>query len=466
MSIPWTPKPAQIDAVMHICAHPGAGVLAKPGKGKTSVSYAAFTVLKENGAIDHMLVVAPLRPCYKTWPAERDKWTDFGALSCRVIHGKTKVLGAFKKDVDVFVINYEGLSWFAANMPKGWLDRVMIVIDESTKCKNHRAKRTEILQEMCKLAPRKVILTGTPRPKHLEDLFSQIRLLDNGNRLEKFVTRFRMKYFDEDPQSTKSGKTYSLWIPKEGAYDAVLNKIDDICITLNYERGEMPELIENPIVVDLPASVRAAYEELEREFIVRTKGGDITAANAGVVGMKLRQIVGGGVYSEDDVVEFETNKLEALRDLIEEQAGEPLLVAVGFIHEVERIRAYLGSEFGELPYLGGGVSTANSNRIIDAWNAGEVPVLLAHPTSVAHGLNLQAGGSSVCWYSLTWNAEEFEQFNGRVWRQGQKADAVTVHCLVAERTIDERVLEVLHAKMAAQEKMFNRLGKSDDKAKR
>lgn len=460
MSIPYTPKEYQLHAIEHLCANPGAGLFAKPGMGKTSSTLAAFTVLKEAGAVTSMLVVAPLRPVHKVWPAEIQKWADFNGLTFEILHGKDKA-AASRRPADVYLINYEGLKWLVGytNSEGVWVPGNgipasvdMLVLDESTKIKAHKAQRTKIATDLSRQMKRTVILTGTPAPNSIMDLFAQIRALDGGKRLGQFITKFRRAYCFEEPQ--RGG--YSKWTVKPGAVKAIVEKVEDICYTLDYEGHlEMPELVINTIAVDLPKSARNTYEELADKFYAQINGDTVSAKNAAVVGMKLRQIVGGGVYTEEGSTEFETNKLEALRDLIEEQAGAPLIIAVGFKHEVDRIRSYL--EDSSIPYLGGGVSTKESNRIIDDWNAGNIPVLLAHPTSVAHGLNLQAGGNSVCWYTLTWNLEEHIQLNGRVWRQGQPANVVTIHYIVAEDTIDERVLEVLTTKDTNQKNLISAL---------
>lgn len=449
----YQPHAYQLDAIKHICANPGAGLFLDPGMGKTSSTLAAFTVLRDSGVVHAALVVAPLRPVHKVWPAEVAKWDDFNGLRVSVLHGPNKA-ALLRMPADLYVINYEGLKWLETQLgPKLPFD--MLIIDESTKIKSPKAIRTKILDALKGRVQRVVILTGTPAPKNVQDLFTQIRMLDGGERLGKFITHFRRKYFDEFPQYGG----YSEWVLRDGAREAIEDRIADICMTLqSTDHLAMPEMRENTINVDVPDDVWAAYRELESQFITQLNDGTVTAANAAVAAGKLRQIVGGGVYAgegQSDVIEFETNKLDALVDLVEEQSGQPLLVAVGFLHEVERIRKALGDE--TIPYLGGGVTTKRSNEIIDRWNAGEYPVLLAHPTSVAHGLNLQAGGHAVCWYTLTWNLEEFIQFNGRVWRQGQQSPFVVIHYLVAEGTIDEHVLDVLRSKAKNQNALIDGL---------
>ena len=448
----YEPRDYQLTAIEHLCANAGAALFLDPGMGKTSSTLAAYTVLQEAGAVRTMLVIAPLRPCYRVWPEEIRKWNDFHGLTYEILHGSKKD-AAIARKADVYIVNYEGLKWLVEKHPEFQPD--MVVLDESTKIKNHRAIRSVNATALALKAKRAVLLTGTPAPNSMLDLFAQIRALDGGERLGRYITHFRRQYFDEDPQ--RGG--YSLYTLKDGADDEIRAKIKDICLTLSSTgRLKMPNLIENVITVGMPASTRDLYEQFAKEFYAQLSRGDVTAANAAVVGMKLRQIVGGGVYTEGGAEDFATDKIEALVDLVEEQQGQPVLVAVGFQHEVERIRAALADVVpGEIPYLGGGMTTKYANDVIDSWNRGELPVVLAHPTSVAHGLNLQAGGHTVVWYTLTWNLEEHIQFNARVWRQGQTSPHVVINYLVAEDTIDERVLEVLRSKDTNQKSLLKAL---------
>lgn len=449
---PWTPHDYQMRALTSMVSLPGFGLFAHPGLGKTSTALAAYSVLKENGAARGMLVVAPLRPCYKVWPSEIAKWADFRGLSCTVLHGSKKEDRLKGPQCDVYVINYEGLAWLEGQLGKmkDWPFDVLC-LDESTKIKNTQTVRFKTMKRLRNRFSHIWALTGTPAPNGIENLFGQIFMLDGGERLGQFVTYFRREYFIEDRQNGG----YSLWFPRPDTQDRVQAKIADITLALRAEDYlTMPKRIENRIEVDLPADALRVYKGVEDEFFAELGSGVVTAANAAAKGMKLRQITGGAVYGTEGAAGLHDAKLEALADLIEEQEGQPLLIAVQFQHEVERIRAYLKDK--NIPYLGGGVSIANSNRIVDDWNAGKIPVLLAHPTSVAHGLNLQAGGNAVCWFNLTWNLEEFDQFNARVYRQGQ-TKPVTFHYIVARDTIDDNVLTALRAKDRTQKALMQAL---------
>lgn len=448
----WTPHEYQMTALQGMVSQPGFGMFAEPGLGKTSTTLAAFSVLKDNGAAKAMLVVAPLRPCYKVWPAEVAKWADFAGLSYTILHGDKKLDRLNGPQKDLYIINYEGLQWLEKNLGKS-MPFDVLCLDESTKIKNTQTVRFKVMKRLRDRFSRVWALTGTPAPNGIENLFGQIFMLDGGKRLGRYVTHFRREYFVE--QRMYGG--YSLWFPRPDTQARVQAQIADITLALRAEDYlKMPRKIENRIEVDLPASALRVYKGIEDEFFAELSSGVVTAANAAAKGMKLRQITGGAVYGTEGAQGLHDAKLEALADLIEEQEGQPLLVAVQFQHEVERIRKYLGDD--TIPYLGGGVSINDSNRIVDDWNAGKLPVLLAHPTSVAHGLNLQAGGNAVCWYSLTWNLEEFDQFNARVYRQGQ-TKPVTFHYIIANDTIDDNVLTALRAKDRTQKALMQSLKK-------
>jgi SNF2 family DNA or RNA helicase len=446
----FQPHEYQMKGIKHLVSRPGAALFFDPGMGKTSTTLAAFSVLQDAGHAKGMLVVAPLRPTYRVWPTEVLKWADFNGLRVEILHGPKKA-DALRREADIYVINYEGLAWLEEQAKKlKTLPFDVLCLDESTKIKNTQTQRYKTLRRMRSHFNRFWMLTGTPAPNGLQDLFGQVFMLDGGQRLGKFVTHFRREFFIEYPQ--RGG--YSLWEPRATARGEIEARLADVAMTLKAEDYlKMPRLMENVIEVELPSSAMKVYNRLENDYIAELNSGTVTAANAAAKGMKLRQIASGGVYGTEGAEGVHTAKLDALVDLIEEQEGQPLLVAVAFQHEVDAIRKALGVD---VPYLGGGVSITQSNAIVDEWNAGKHPVLLAHPTSVAHGLNLQAGGNAVCWFSLTWNLEEFEQFNRRVYRQGQ-TKPVVLHYIMAVDTIDADVLEKLRAKEKVQTALMNSL---------
>lgn len=451
MSIAWTPSDDQLKAVQGMVGAPSFGALAKPGFGKTSTTLAAYSVLKDAGEARAVLVVAPLRPTYLVWPAEVSKWLDFENLSVEILHGKDKN-EALRRKADLYCINYDGLPWLERELAQlkkegREIPFDVLCLDESTKIKNTNTQRYKTLKRLRLLFKRCWILTGTPAPNGIQDLFGQIFMLDLGQRLGRFITHFRRQYFHEYPQ--RGG--YSLWEPRRGADKEIMQKISDIVVT--FDAPPKTELTKNIIEVQLSPAAMRIYRELEDDFYAEVADGAVTAANAAAKSVKLRQITGGGVYGTAGMADVDSAKIDALLDLIEEQAGNPLLVAVAFKHEVERISKAMGYE---VPYLGGGISPKESARLEAEWNAGKIPVLLAHPDSMALGLNLQDGGHTFCWFSLTWKAQEYEQSMDRIWRQGQKK-GVVVHYLIAKDTIDARVLAALDGKTSIQNAIMSGL---------
>ncbi len=452
----WQPHDYQIKAVQHALYNAGAALFLEPGLGKTSVSLATVAVLKQEKMTRGTLIVAPLRVCYSVWPREVGKWTDFAGMSVGILHGKDKGKVLAQKH-DLYVINPEGLEWLARELAArtDWpFDN--LIIDESTKFKNTATVRFKTMKALLPKFKRRLLLTGTPAPNAIADLFGQVYIVDNGQRLGRFITHFRKTYFDEH----RHYMGFSEWLPRPDTADRVRAQIEDVCLYMSAEDYlTMPRRTDNVIPVELPASVRKAYNALERAFVAEISDGvKVNAAHAAAAGMKLRQIVGGGVYAMDgEAAHMHDAKLDALEDLIEEASGQPVLVAVGFKHEAVRIQKMLADKFKiAAPYIGGGISAKDSDRIAAEWNEGKHPVLLAHPTSVAHGLNLQAGGSTVVWFTLTWSLEEYDQFNRRVYRQGQEKPVI-IHHLIATNTIDETVYEALQAKDTAQSGFLNAL---------
>jgi SNF2 family DNA or RNA helicase len=438
---PWTPRHYQLHAAERMVTNNAAGLLLAPGLGKTSTTLAALAALKASGQMKAALVITPLRPLYDVWPAEREKWSDFALLRMQILHGPKKER-ALATEADVYLINPEGLPWLL-QARRGRLPFDVLVVDESTKFKNPASDRFKRLRGVLDKFRRRYILTGTPHPNGVQDLWAQVFLLDGGQRLGAYITHFRRRYMIDTAPPHAS---YQQWLPVVGAEEEIRKKIEDICLVLRAEDYlDMPELITNDIRVQLPPAARTTYDDLHRHFIAELAGGVVTAANAAAKTTKLRQVANGFVYDDRGATEeVHTRKLEALVELIDEQQGDPLLVAVAFLSEAERLGRLLGA-----PYIGGGVPAARVTELIKLWNDGKIPVLLAHPSSVAHGLNLQAGGRAVCWYGLTYNREEYDQFVARVYRQGQTR-GVVVHRIIATDTIDEAIVQSLASKDASQ----------------
>lgn len=452
----WQPHKYQINAAQHALYNAGAALFLEPGLGKTAISLAVCKVLAKEKLIAGTLVVAPLRVCYSVWPREVAKWADFKGMSVGILHGPRKASVLAEKH-DVYVINPEGLTWLAGALGKRdvWpFDN--LILDESTKFKHTGTQRFKTLKLMLPKFKRRLLLTGTPAANNIADLFGQVFVIDNGARLGKFITHFRREFFDEH----RHYMGFSEWMPRKDTAERIKNRIQDVCLYMSAEDHlSMPKRIDNRIEVELPEAVRSIYNRVERDYFVELDKGSVNAAHAAAVQMKLRQVVGGAVYTDNGVEALHDAKLDALEDLIEEASGQPVLVAVNFKHEAERIQKMLKAKFNlDAPYLGGGISAAKSDAIAYEWNEGKLPVLLAHPTSVAHGLNLQAGGHTVVWFTLTWSLEEYDQFNRRVYRQGQQ-NAVIIHHIIAANTVDEDVYEALQSKDRNQRGLLEHLKK-------
>lgn len=461
----YDPLGYQQNAIAKMCGNMGSAMFLDPGMGKTSIALAAHCVLQHHKAIEATLVVAPIRPMYLTWPAEVAKWDQFRHLKVSIIHGTpVERIKAMRAEADVYIINPEMIDWLVdscGSLSMFGVQPGMLVVDESTRFKNGRSKRFQALKALLPYFPRAHILTGTPAPQSIEDLFAQMQIVDGGERLGRYITHFRKQFMESESIRIGGGRTVEKWYPKPGSDIRVAERIADVSLRLQAEDYlKMPDIRYNNIRVELPKHVRKTYESLSSDLVAKTRdGATLTAVTAAAAVMKLRQIVNGWAYNEDGSVPVHNNKISALCDLVEEQQGTPLLVGVAFVHEVEAIRTALRTVLPEgtpVPYLGGGVSTKAADQIVADWNAGKLPVLLAHPTSVAHGLNLQAGGHCVCWFGLTWSLEEHIQFNGRVYRQGQ-TKPVVIHYLVAADTVDEDIAKALASKGDVQASILNRL---------
>jgi len=451
---PWIPHDYQKRGLKFMVEQACAGIFWDPGLGKSSVSFAAFKVLRAKNYVNRMLVIAPLRPCYSVWPQEAEKWKEFSDLKVAVLHGPHKLERLKDPTVDVHVINPEGLEWLfktaSRASPTDEWPWGMLVVDESTRFKHTRTKRFKTLKPWLKMFRRRYILTGTPAPNGLLDLFGQVFLLDGGHALGQFITHYKATYFDNPD---KQGWT---WVPRHGAQQEIYKKLEPLVMRMSAEDYlKMPSLLTNEIVVELPPAARRVYDQMENLMVAQIGAKTITAANAAAVAGKCRQVAGGGVYSgvEGRVWEpIHEAKVDALEELVEELQGQPLLVAYEFDHERERLQ----TRFPGTPYIGGGVSVNDFRRIEQAWNRGELPLLFAQPQSVAHGLNLFSGGHHIAFFTTTWNLEDHDQFIRRVYRQGQDKP-VTVHYINAKDTIDEMVVKLLAKKDRTQKALLNAL---------
>ncbi|WP_045905924.1 SNF2-related protein [Clostridium botulinum] len=435
---PWS---YQEYAINHIINNPAAGLFLDMGMGKTISTLTAIDNLLFLGDINKILVIAPLRVAEDTWSTEVDKWDHIKHLRVSKILGtKKQRREALMKDADIYVTNRENIDWLVNECFSSWLWD-MVVIDELSSFKSSKAKRFRALKKVRPYFKRMVGLTGTPAPNSLIDLWPQIYLLDGGKRLGRTITGYRQQYFN--PGRRNQYVVYN-WELKDGAEEQIHKKIGDICISMMAKDYlDIPERIDNIIDINLPKNAINKYKQLEKDLVLELGEDDITAANAAVLTNKLLQISNGAIYSEDkSVVEIHEEKLKALLDIIEVANGKPVLVFYSFKHDFDRIVNFLKSK--KLNAIG-----LEDSKDIKKWNNGEIPILLVHPASAGHGLNLQYGGNIIVWFGLTWSLELYQQANARLHRQGQK-ESVIIHHLVSKNTVDEDVIKALGNKEVSQ----------------
>lgn len=401
-------------------------------------------------AVSKPLVIAPLRVARDTWPTEVEKWDHLKDMDVSVIVGDQKArIAAVNQNAMIYVINRENIKWLVEYYEKNGLrwDFDCIVIDELSSFKNYQSQRFKWLRKVRPFVRRWIGLTGTPTSNGLMDLWAEIGILDGGERLGRFIGRYRECYFKAGSMNPGTGIVYS-YVPRPGAEEQIYQKISDITISMKaVDHLNMPECIPVNHPVQMSAAERKLYDQLKTDLIIPLEDGDIDAANAAALTGKLLQMANGAVYDENGESRvLHSRKLEMLEDLIEAANGQPVLVAYWFKHDHERIVNHLTG-------LGYAPREMKSSEDIRDWNAGKVQVALIHPASAGHGLNIQAGGHILIWYGLTWSLELYQQTNARLWRQGQK-DTVTIHHIVTENTVDEDVLKALAAKDVTQEKLI------------
>ena len=441
----WTPHPYQKKGIELLIGQGSGGLLLDPGLGKTSISLAAFSILKEQGLVNRMLVIAPLRPCYAVWPREIDKWEEFSDLRWTVVHGPQKDK-RIHDDADIFIINPEGMLWLLKDRTR--LEAVgadVLCVDESTKFKNSTTHRFKALRKVVAEFPRRWILTGTMVPNGIMDMFGQIYMLDLGSSLGQYITHFKNKYFVQIPWDEYN------WQEKEGAFDAVTALIAPLTLRMKAEDHlDMPELITTAIDIELPEKIRKMYDDIETEFIHQLEYGEIVAANAAAAGTKCRQIANGAVYTDHPAwMHLHNEKMTALVDLVEQLGPTPLIVAYEYEHDRQRIK----EKFPDAICVTG-LSAKQYQDVEDRFNRGEILMLIGHPASMGHGLNLQGACHHMVWFGITWNFEYYDQCIRRIYRQGQKADRVFIYHIIATETKDEDVAEVLLAKGKTQDMLY------------
>ena len=433
----YNPHEYQRQATQFIEQRDESALFLEMGLGKTVITLTAIRNLFDDFAVDRVLIVAPLRVARDTWPAELRKWDHLAGLTYSVAVGsRAEREAALAADADIYIINRENLPWLVQNVRRWPFD--MVVLDELSSFKNHKAKRFRALKARRKNIRRIVGLTGTPAPNGLLDLWAQYRLLDQGERLGRFITHYRDQYFIPDQHNQH--QIFS-WKPREGAEDEIYGLIGDMTMSLKtVDHLQLPPVTSTRVMVSMSDRERTVYERLKRDMVVSLDGEVIDASNAATLSGKLLQLASGAIYTPDhDVVSVHDRKLDALEDLIEQANGQPVLVAYWYKHDAERIMERIPSAVD--------LKTRDDMR---AWNDGRIPVALIHPASAGHGLNLQSGGHLLIWFSLTWSLELYEQTNARLHRQGQQMPVSIMH-IVTAGTVDEAVLRALDGKHVTQD---------------
>lgn len=480
--VPWTPEPYQIEGVKFLLEHACAALLLDPGWRKTSMVLAAFKMLKKAGHVDRMLVVAPPRVCKGVWPAEVAKWSDFAGLKTVWLHGlkKEHLLDA---EADIFLVNFEGLEWLfnvtKTKSPKTGkvsikvnLDRFkklrvgMLAVDEISKLRKATSQRSRIIAEVRNKFDRIVGMTGSPTPRSLMDLFGVMLVVDGGYSLGSYITHYRNAYF------YPSGYGGFDWQLAPGSKEKIYERIAPFAFRPDASATiKLPQLVTNPVWIELPEEARGVYDELEEEFITLLLGPNgvenaIIANNAGSAYVKCCQVANGGLYLNRAIdaegklkrgtrewLDLHDEKTQAVVDLVEELSGKPALIVYDTAHDLARLQTALGKDF---PHIGGGVTMSKGDKLVEAWNKGHLPGLLVHPASVAHGLNMQEGDAQhVIHHSITSDFELYDQIIRRLLRSGNRASHVFSHLIAAKDTVDEAKVKSLRKKDAQQQDLLS-----------
>lgn len=441
----------QSRAIGWVETHPRCLLFLDMGLGKSVVTLTAVMRLILHGEVERVLVVAPKKVAESTWSTEAEKWDHLSGLRVRVVAGTPKRRREeLEKEGDVWVTGRDSVVWLEEEMRRMKRGFDMVVIDELTSFKNHRSLRFKAMRRLLPSAQRVVGLTGTPTPNGLGDLWGQVYCIDGGERLGRFVTHYRKRWFN----CVEHNNIIIRMTPKAGAEEEIMELISDIALTMCAEDWlRLPAMLEEDVPVALPESVARGYRKFERDKVaevLREAGGDVravTAASAAALTGKLAQYANGAIYTDDgSVAKIHDEKLQALGEILEADES-PLLCFYQYTHDLDRIMSRFAA-LNPRHYQGA--------LDLEDWNAGKIRLLLAHPASTAFGLNMQAGGHRIVWFSTGWNLELYQQANARLHRQGQQRP-VTVQRLIARGTVDERMAEALSNKGISQTELLIRL---------
>ena len=446
----YVPHAYQQRATQFIVDNRYCALFLDMGLGKTVATLTALRILKEDYCeVRKVLVIAPKSVARNTWTSESHKWDHLKGLKVSVVMGTPKKRKkALDEEADIYVVNRDNVKWLVdycdLELVRWPFDTV--VVDESSSFKNPQSRRYKALRRMRWKMGRVVLLTGTPSPNGLMDLWSQIELLDLGKRLGRTLTMYRQEYFRP---GRHNGHIVYEWIPKPGARERITEKISDICLSMQAgDYLEMPDLIRAGMDIALGEDEMKAYRDFEKEQLMEVDETQIEAVTAAALTNKLLQFSGGAIYDSDsEWHRVGESKMEALESIVE-ATEEPVLVYYAYQHELERIKTAF-ADYNPVHFRG-------EPSVLQAWNRGEIRLLLCHPASVAYGLNMQEGGRIIVWYSPTWNLELYQQANARLYRQGQDKPVLLYH-IVAVSTMDERVMDALEGKGDCQTALLRRI---------
>lgn len=452
LAITFQPHSYQKHAIDKVIENEKYGLFLDMGLGKTVSTLTAFSELQLLDT-EKMLVIAPLNVAKDTWADEISKWEHLKHLRVSKILGTPKQrLAELNKDADIYITNKENTKWLCEQYKKDWpFD--MVVIDELSTFKNPSSQRFKAIKKKLPLVKRFVGLTGTPSPNSLLDLWAQVYLIDRGERLETAFSRYRERYFRATHQV--SDHVYN-WELREGSEDLIYKQIEDIALSMKAsDYLDMPERIDTKQVVTLSNKERKLYDELEKYYILEDEtDGTVVAQSGASLSQKLLQLSNGAVYTDDEDVRYiHDRKLDKLEEIIEEAQGQPILLFYNFRHDRDRIL----ERFDD-------VITLDDSNYKAKWNSGKAKILLAHPASAGHGLNLQQGGHIIVWFGLTWSLELYQQANARLYRQGQEHTTI-IHHIMTDNTIDQRVYKALQNKELTQDELMKAIKARIDKYK-
>ncbi|MCH4013830.1 MAG: DEAD/DEAH box helicase [Solobacterium sp.] len=438
--------------VKFIEEHPEALLILEMGLGKTIISLTAIEdLMHDSFEVQKTLVIAPLRVARDVWPQEKDLWSHTRNLRMSVMIGGCKErVRALKTDADVYVTNRENVSWLVDYLERHHIPWPFdcVVVDEISSFKNYKSQRYKALRKVRPYIKRIWGLTGTPASNGLMDLWGEVAIIDKGQRLGRFIGRYREAYFRPGSQNPYTGVVYN-YVPLPGAEEAIFQKISDISVSMKAKDflPDLPKCLTVNHTVEMSPDEKTMYEKLKKELVLTIDGKEIDAANAAVLSGRLLEMANGAIYNEaHEVIRIHDRKLEILSDLIEEAVGQNVLIAYWYQHDRSRIIEYLKEK-------GIAVRDLKSSEDVADWNAGKIPVALISPASAGHGLNLQHGGHILIWFSLCWSLEMRQQTDARLNRQGQ-TEVVTIHNIVTKGTIDEDVLKALEDKNSTQESLI------------